>query len=49
VLRQVDDHRVPVNVTGRTSSRPSCWGDNPYIPSLGASGAISGVMGGYAA
>jgi len=22
-------------------------GDNPYIPSLGASGAISGVMGGY--
>ena len=23
------------------------FGDNPYIPSLGASGAISGVMGGY--
>jgi membrane associated rhomboid family serine protease len=22
-------------------------GDNPFIPSLGASGAISGVMGGY--
>ena len=22
-------------------------GDNPYIPSLGASGAISGIMGGY--
>lgn len=22
-------------------------GDNPYVPSLGASGAISGVMGGY--
>jgi membrane associated rhomboid family serine protease len=22
-------------------------GDNPYIPSLGASGAISGVLGGY--
>jgi membrane associated rhomboid family serine protease len=25
----------------------SILGDNPYIPSLGASGAISGVMGGY--
>jgi membrane associated rhomboid family serine protease len=23
------------------------FGDNPFIPSLGASGAISGVMGGY--
>ncbi len=23
------------------------FGDNPYIPSLGASGAISGVLGGY--
>jgi membrane associated rhomboid family serine protease len=23
------------------------FGDNPYIPSLGASGAISGIMGGY--
>ena len=23
------------------------FGDNPYIPGLGASGAISGVMGGY--
>ena len=22
-------------------------GDNPFIPSLGASGAISGVLGGY--
>ena len=25
----------------------SAFGDNPFIPSLGASGAISGVMGGY--
>ena len=23
------------------------FGDNPYIPSLGASGAISGILGGY--
>ena len=23
------------------------FGDNPFIPSLGASGAISGVLGGY--
>jgi membrane associated rhomboid family serine protease len=23
------------------------FGDNPFIPSLGASGAISGIMGGY--
>jgi membrane associated rhomboid family serine protease len=39
-------------VTGVAASLAHVWftfalGDNPYIPSLGASGAISGVMGGY--
>lgn len=38
--------------TGVTASLAHVWftfalGDNPFIPSLGASGAISGVMGGY--
>lgn len=39
-------------VTGVAASLAHVWftfalGDNPFIPSLGASGAISGVMGGY--
>ena len=42
-LRAGGSNRARLLLTGSTFA----FGDNPYIPSLGASGAISGVLGGY--